>query len=133
MADLLLAGRAAMARGHRRRRGISAAEPAQEEAAAVKERAAVCLVIAAGAISTAPAEPGRLVGNGHDLAVRNVDFPLDGGIGHFAVGALEDREQAPVAAVDIITNLKFAGVVDELQIRDDIYGRDRNKGRELDI
>src|SRR5215468_1694965 len=47
-----------------------------------------------------------------------------------AVSALEDREQAPIAAVDIITNLKFAGVVDERCLVGQI---DRDKGRELDI
>src|ERR1700740_3218065 len=95
-------------RGRYRLTREAAAEQLREEtAAAVIGAAARIGVAAAAAEGAAPTEPGWLVGNGHDLAMRGIDSVLDRDIRHLAVGALEDRQQGPVAAIDVFAQLKL--------------------------
>ena len=62
--------------------------------------------------------------------MRGVFPALDGDIGHPAVVALEDRQQLPVAAVDVVAELQLAVVVDEGGLVGQV---DRDVGRQLDI
>src|SRR5580704_2454926 len=92
---------------HRLRRGggKAAAEQPREEAAAIA-RAAVA------AIAAAAKQRGR-IRDRQNLTMRGIFPALDGDIGHLAVVALEDRQQLPVAAIDVVAELQLAVVVDE--------------------
>src|SRR5271156_1337642 len=84
------------------RGGKAAAEQPREEAAAV----------ARAAVVAAAKQRGR-IRDRQNLTMRGVFPALDGDIGHPAVVALEDRQQRPVAAIDVVAELQLAVVVDE--------------------
>src|SRR5690348_2525310 len=76
---------------------IPAAEQTREEVAAaavIGAAVAAALIIAAASarIITASAEPRRLIGNGHDFAVRSVDPVLDRDVRDLALAPLEDSQ-----------------------------------------
>src|SRR5580700_7742250 len=102
--------------------GKAAAEQPRKEVAAVA-RAAVA------AIAAAAKQRGR-IRDRQNLAMRGVFPALDSDIGHLAVVALEDRQQRPVAAVDVVAELQLAVVVDERGLIGQV---DRDEGRQLDI
>src|SRR4029077_15139152 len=132
MGDFARAVSAAVAhrRGwHRRRRRVAAAEQAREKVAAAVIGAAA-RIAASAAERTAPAKPGRFVWDGHDLAMRSIDFVLDRDIRHLTLRALEDRQQRPVAAVNVLAQFELARVINESGLISQV---DRNEGRELDV
>ena len=63
-------------------------------------------------------------------APRRALRPVDGDVGHLALGALQDRQQALVAAVDVVADLQLAGIVHERGLVGEV---DRDAGREVDV
>src|SRR5580692_11247863 len=94
----------------RRSGGKTTAEQPREEAATAIRSAVIAIAVAA--IARSAEQRGR-IRDRQDLAMRGVFPVLDGDIGHPAVVALEDRQQLPVPAVDVVAELQLAVVVDE--------------------
>src|SRR6202162_1188770 len=97
------------------RSGKSAAEQPREEPAAIARTAVVA----------AAKERGR-IRDRQNLTMRGVFPALDGDIGHPPVVALEDRQQLPVATIDVVAELQLAVVVDEGCLVGQV---DRDEGR----
>ena len=73
-----------------------------------------------------PKVPGGIFTGADRAALR----PVDGDVGHLALGALQDRQQPGVAAVDVVADLQLAVVVDEGGLVGEV---DRDAGREVDV
>src|SRR5581483_5184933 len=115
-------------RRYRRWLREAAAEQPGEEALAAS---ALGRIVAAGAAGPAAVAPQRrAVGHGQDLAVRDVDPVLDRHVGDPFLGPVEQRDQRPVAAVDVLAEFELAGIVDERGLIGQVH---RDEGREVDV